>query len=75
MTVAFGLVGVSQGGAVVLSLSMGLLAIVVMLPAGVVWLLGRKKGKAISAAEAEAAVEQELEQAADDQPRNAPGDA
>lgn len=75
MTVAFGLVGVSQGGAVVLSLSMGLLAIVVMLPAGVVWLLGRKKGKAISAAEAEAAVEQELEHAADDQPRNAPGDA
>lgn len=65
MTVAFGLVGVSQGGAVVLSLSMGLLAIIITLPAGVVWLLGRKKGESISVAEAEAAVEEELEHAAE----------
>ncbi|WNK01578.1 lysylphosphatidylglycerol synthase transmembrane domain-containing protein [Thalassospiraceae bacterium LMO-JJ14] len=65
MTVAFALVGVSQGGAVVLSLSMGLLAIVITLPAGVVWLLGRKKGESISVAEAEAAVEEELEHAAE----------
>ncbi len=70
MTVAFALVGVSQGGAVVLSLSMGLLGIVITLPAGIVWLLGRKKGEAISAAEAEAAVEQELDHAADEEPKN-----
>lgn len=75
MTVAFALVGVSQGGAVVLSLSMGLLAIVVMLPAGVVWLLGRKKGETVSAAEAEAAVEHELEQAAEEESENAPSKA
>lgn len=73
MTVAFALVGVSQGGAVVLSLSMGLLAIVTMIPAGIMWLLGRKKGESISAAEAEAAVEHELEQAAEDQEEKAPG--
>jgi hypothetical protein len=65
MTVAFGLVGVSQGGAVVLSLSMGLLAIIIMIPAGIMWLLGRKKGESVSAAEAEAAVEEELEHAAE----------
>jgi len=71
MTVAFALVGVSQGGAVVLSLSMGLLAIVITLPAGIVWLLGRKKGESVSAAEAEAAVEEELEHAAEESPEKA----
>jgi len=74
MTVAFALVGVSQGGAVVLSLSMGLLAIAVTLPAGVMWLLGRKKGESISAAEAEAAVEEELGHAADNVPEIAASD-
>jgi len=69
--VAFALVGVSQGGAVVLSLSMGLLAIVITLPAGIVWLLGRKKGESVSAAEAEAAVEEELEHAAEESPEKA----
>ncbi|MEQ8321126.1 MAG: lysylphosphatidylglycerol synthase transmembrane domain-containing protein [Rhodospirillales bacterium] len=64
MTVAFALVGVSQGGAVVLSLSMGLLAVAITLPAGIVWLLGRKKGDSITMAEAEAAVEEELENTA-----------
>jgi len=71
MTVAFALVGVSQGGAVVLSLSMGLLAIIITLPAGIVWLLGRKKGESVSAAEAEAAVEEELEHAAEETPEKA----
>lgn len=68
MTVAFSLVGVSQGGAVVLSLSMGLLAIVIMAPAGLVWLLGRRRGGAVSAAEAEAAVEEELGHATENNP-------
>lgn len=68
MTVAFSLVGVSQGGAVVLSLSMGLLAIVIMAPAGLVWLLGRRRGVAVSAAEAEAAVEEEMVHATENNP-------
>lgn len=68
MTVAFGLVGVSQGGAVVLSLSMGLLGIIIMIPAGIVWLLGRRKGESVSAAEAEAAVEEELGHTEEDNP-------
>ena len=68
MTVAFSLVGVSQGGAVVLSRSMGLLAIVIMAPAGLVWLLGRRRGGAVTAAEAEAAVEEELDHAIENNP-------
>lgn len=57
---AFGLVGVSAGGALALSVCLGIMAIVMAAPAGILWLLGRKKGEAFSAAEAEAAVEQEL---------------
>ena len=70
MTVAFGLIGVSQGGAVVLSLSMGLLAVAVMIPGGIVWLMGRKRGKTISAAEAEAAVEEEFEHEIEETSKN-----
>ncbi len=66
MTVAFGLVGVSQGGAVVLSLTMGILGIFIMLPAGILWLVGRNRGEAVSAAEAEAAVEEEISHAAEE---------
>ncbi|MDP4795743.1 MAG: flippase-like domain-containing protein [Rhodospirillales bacterium] len=64
MTVAFGMVGVSQGGSVTLSLSLGLLTILIMLPGGIVWLLGRKRGEAVSVAEAEAAVDEEMDHAA-----------
>ena len=57
---AFGLVGVSAGGAVALSVCLGVMAIVMAAPAGILWLVGRKKGEVFSAAEAEAAVEEVL---------------
>lgn len=65
MVTAFALVGVPREGALVLSLTIGIAGIVVMAPAGIVWLLGRKKGDAISVAEAAEAVEEELEHAAE----------
>ncbi len=62
---AFGLVGVSAGGAVALSVCLGVMAIFMAAPAGILWLIGRKKGEVFSAAEAEAAVEEELSHGAE----------
>jgi glycosyltransferase 2 family protein len=49
MVAAFGLIGVSQEGAVVLSLLAGILAIVACLPGGLIWLLSGYRHKDISA--------------------------
>lgn len=70
MVTAFALVGVPGEGALVLSLTLGILAVVTMIPGGVWWLLGRKSGQSISAADAEAAVEKELENTKDTSPKN-----
>lgn len=70
MVTAFALVGVPDGGAFVLSLMLGILGIVMMIPGGGFWLLRRKSGEAMSAADAEAAVEQELENTEDTSPKN-----
>ncbi len=70
MVTALALVGVPREGALVLSLTLGILAVVLMIPGGVLWLLGRKSGESISAADAEAAVEQELEHSEDPSPKN-----
>lgn len=70
MVTAFALVGVPHEGALVLSLMLGILGIVMMIPGGVLWLLRRKSGGSISAADAEAAVEQELENTKDTSPKN-----
>ena len=66
MVAAFALVGVPREGALVLSLATGILAIVVMIPAGLMWLVGRRKGESISAAEAQEAVEEEMAHAGDE---------
>jgi len=70
MVTAFALVGVPREGALVLSLMLGILGIVMMIPGGVLWLLRRKSGESISAADAEAAVEQELENTEDTATKN-----
>lgn len=70
MVTAFALVAVPREGALVLSLTLGILAVVLMIPGGVLWLLGRKSGESISAADAEAAVEQELENTSDSESKN-----
>ena len=48
MVAAFGLIGVSQGGAVVLSLLAGILAVVACLPGGLIWLMSGYRHKDIS---------------------------
>jgi len=48
MVTAFGLVGVAQEGALVLSLLLGLIFLVGSLPGGFVWLAGREKGQGLS---------------------------
>lgn len=60
MVAAFGLVGVSQEGAVVLSLLVGMLAIVASLPGGIIWLMSgyRQKDIATDTVVAEAGSEQ-----------------
>lgn len=65
MVASFGLVGVPHEGALVMSLAFGVLAVVVMLPGGLLWLLGRKSGGAVSMAEAAEAVEEEMDHAAE----------
>lgn len=70
MVTAFALVGVPGEGALVLSLMLGILGIVMMIPGGGFWLIRRKSGEAMSAADAEAAVEQELENTKDASPKN-----
>jgi hypothetical protein len=49
MVAAFGLIGVSQEGAVVLSLLAGILAVVACLPGGLIWLMSGYRHKDISA--------------------------
>ncbi|MBT7485323.1 MAG: flippase-like domain-containing protein [Rhodospirillales bacterium] len=60
MVAAFGLIGVSQEGAVVLSLLAGMLAIVASLPGGIIWLMSgyRRKDIATETAAAETGSEQ-----------------
>ena len=70
MVTAFALVGVPGEGALVLSLMLGILGIVMMIPGGGFWLIRRKAGEAMSAADAEAAVEQELENTKDASSKN-----
>ena len=70
MVTAFALVGVPGEGALVLSLMLGILGIVMMIPGGGFWLTRRKTGEAMSAADAEAAVEQELENTKDASSKN-----
>ena len=70
MVTAFALVGVPSEGALVLSLMLGILGIVMMIPGGGFWLIRRKAGEAMSAADAEAAVEQELENTKDASSKN-----
>jgi uncharacterized protein (TIRG00374 family) len=60
MVTAFALIGVSADAALVLSICVGICAIVVALPAGLIWLLGRSRGDVVSATEAAEAVETEL---------------
>lgn len=70
MVTAFALVGVPGEGALVLSLMLGILGIVMMIPGGGFWLLRRKSGEAMSAGDAEAAVEKELENTKDASSKN-----
>ena len=70
MVTAFALVRVPGEGALVLSLMLGILGIVMMIPGGGFWLIRRKAGEAMSAADAEAAVEQELENTKDASSKN-----
>jgi uncharacterized membrane protein YbhN (UPF0104 family) len=49
MVAAFGLIGVSQEGAVILSLLAGILAVVACLPGGLIWLMSGYRHKDISA--------------------------
>lgn len=70
MVAAFALVGVPNDGALVLSLTLGVLVIIMMIPGGILWLMGRSRGEAISAAEAEAAVEEELEHIQEEEQRD-----
>lgn len=60
MVTAFALVGVPSDGALVMSLTLGVLAIIMMLPGGMLWLLRRNKGEAVSATEAAELVESEM---------------
>ncbi len=70
MVTAFALVGVPREGALVLSLMLGILGIVLMIPGGFLWLIRRKSGDSLTAADAEAAVERELENTENTAPKN-----
>jgi uncharacterized protein (TIRG00374 family) len=48
MVFAFGLIGVPEEGALVLSFLMGLIGIVVAVPGGVLWAIGREKGETLT---------------------------
>lgn len=60
MVTAFALVGVPSDAALVMSLTLGLLAIIMMIPGGVFWLLRRNSGERVSASEAAEIVESEM---------------
>ena len=63
MITAFALVGVPSDGALVMSLTLGLIAIVMMIPGGVLWLLRRNRGETVSVSEAPELVESEMAEA------------
>lgn len=71
MVAALALVGVAADAALSVSLTLGLLAIVTMIPGGLLWLTGRHRDGAVSAEEAASAVESELNHLADE-PINKP---
>lgn len=48
MVFAFGLIGVPEDGALVLGFLLGLIGIVVAVPGGILWALGREKGETLS---------------------------
>ncbi len=48
MASAFGLVGVTQGAAISLSILLGLVVLAVVMPAGLVWLIGRDRSEPMS---------------------------
>ena len=45
MVVAFGLIGVPEGGAAVLGFLLGLVGVFTAAPGGIVWLMSRDKGE------------------------------
>ncbi|MDA0997849.1 MAG: lysylphosphatidylglycerol synthase transmembrane domain-containing protein [Proteobacteria bacterium] len=61
MAWAFGLIGVAHDASVVLSLSIGVLGVVIAVPAGVLWLLSRRRGDTASVSEATEVIETEIE--------------
>lgn len=63
MVTAFALVGVPSDAALVMSLTLGLLAIAMMIPGGVFWLLRRNNGEQVSVSEAAEIVETEMAEA------------
>ncbi len=62
MAWSFGLIGIAHDASVVLSISVGVLGIVVAIPAGILWLLSRRRGETVSVNEASDAIDQEIEQ-------------
>jgi hypothetical protein len=60
MVTAFGLIGVPNEGAIVLSILFGFVGLGASLPGGLVWLLSRERrqGAALNVIEAELAVKQ-----------------
>jgi len=60
MVAAFALVGVPSDGALVMSLTLGLIGIIMMIPGGAFWLLRRNRGDTVSVSEAAEIVETEI---------------
>lgn len=60
MVTAFALVGVPSDGALVMSLTLGILAVIMMIPGGALWLLRRNRGETVSVSEAADLVDHEL---------------
>jgi hypothetical protein len=48
MVFAFGLIGVPEDGALVLGFLMGIIGVVVAVPGGILWALGREKGETLT---------------------------
>ncbi len=65
MVAALGMVGVAADAALSVSLTLGLLVVVTMIPGGLLWLIGRRRDGAVSAQEAADALEDELSHLAD----------
>lgn len=62
MAWAFGLIGIPHDASVVLSVMVGVLGIVVAIPAGIIWLVSRRRGETVSVSEAAGVIEHEIEQ-------------